>query len=128
MKIIKAVRINTSRHFGRQYRGFAVRSTDSGHLRKDKERVIQVDSPGWFTFLDALRSRVERSHDLTLEVGINGSLILRRGENTIQIWEQEVETHGQDNHYWVQLRGPGLDRQASQRLTPETFNTMLGEL
>lgn len=61
---------------------------------------------------------------------MNGTFIARRGQNTIQIWEQTDESLGADQYYWMKVRGPAFDDEdlfpvESYRLTESRMTTAL---
>jgi hypothetical protein len=92
-----------------------------GNARTDATRNLLVGGPTAVSLVAEARRR-----NLAVSTGPYGTITIRQGSNTIQLWEQLYETHGADLHWWMQVRGPAFEDETvyprcSYRLTKRSF-------
>lgn len=94
-----------------------------------EDKCVFVDSAEFFDLLKRAEAAVTLSHGY-VNRGTYGTYIMRCGPNTVQVWEQLDDTHGQDQWYWMQVRGPAFDDKElfpveSYRLTEQRMTEAL---
>jgi hypothetical protein len=94
----------------------------SKHAAPKEDHYVMAESPEFYAMLRDAEACLRRSNrEGYVSKQMMGTYILRCGQSTVQLWEQQDDTHGQDQHYWMQTRGPAFEAEEfpveSYRLT-----------